>query len=68
MKTHDINELLSDEKFIVHCNEMEKDRISMRFMIRNNHRVIQESEDESITSYDSTDESQDESQDNDIFV
>ena len=64
LKTQSINELLSDEEYIIDCNELEKDRISMKFMIRNNHRVIQESEDESITSYDSTDESHD----NDIFA
>ena len=64
MKTHDINELLSDEKFIIHCNEMEKDRISIRYIIRNNQRLIEDFEDESITSDDSTDESHD----NDIFV
>ena len=64
MKTKDINELLSDEEFIIHYNELEKDRISDRFRIRNNRRIIENSEDESITSYDSTDESED----NNIFV
>ena len=58
MKTKDINELLSDEEFIIHYNELEKDRISDRFRIRNNRRIIENSEDESITSYDSTDESE----------
>jgi len=64
MKTHDIEELLSDEEFIIHCNEMEKDRISVRLQIRNNRRIIEDSEDESVTSYDSTNESEE----NNIFV
>ena len=64
IKTHDINDLLSDEEFIIHCNELEKDRISMRHIILNNSRVIEDSQDESVTSYDSTNESYD----NDIFV
>ena len=64
IKTHDINDLLSDEEFIIHCNELEKDRISMRHIILNNSRVIEDSQDESVTSYDSTNESDD----NDIFV
>ena len=64
MKTQDINELLSHEEFIIHCNELEKDRISIRYLIRNNPRVIEDTEDESITSYDSTVDSED----NNIFV
>ena len=45
MKTQDINELLSHEEFIIHCNELEKDRISIRYLIRNNPRVIEDTED-----------------------